>query len=136
MTCMSASTKGSKFGLQVSFRSLWSSLLHIYIYIYIERERERERERDPGAAKGLRYRFLSLGIGNSTILCQMRVFCAKEISLKPQIAKSSFYAVFQKFSPPTSVGTTPFPSAHMHSARADMIFCPHSLFCFRADLNC
>ena len=26
MTCMSASTKASKFGLQVSFQSLWSSL--------------------------------------------------------------------------------------------------------------
>ena len=27
MTCMSASTKASKFGLQVSFQSLWSSLV-------------------------------------------------------------------------------------------------------------
>ena len=26
MTCMSASTKASKFGLHVSFQSLWSSL--------------------------------------------------------------------------------------------------------------
>ena len=30
MTCMSASTKASKFGLQVSFQSLWSSLPPLY----------------------------------------------------------------------------------------------------------
>ena len=29
MTCMSASTKASKFCLQVSFQSLWSSLVYI-----------------------------------------------------------------------------------------------------------
>ena len=62
------------------FSGRWPEDLTPYIYIYTTPASY------PGDAKGFRYRFLDLGIGNSTILCQMRAFCAKEISFKPQFA--------------------------------------------------